>query len=158
MSQWEDVAGSDDPVWDHSEQETPDTPYGAEPYYGNDQGHQTYGYQTQPHTSGHDDGSDQNPFGGVEQVDGLVYSEEAVSPELQWQQRQQEVAPPPLRPRPEPRMPQRAEPWTAGPDPAPAKPKDSSNAARVAMVTLLPLVIIAGLTWLVVQVMNAYGF
>lgn len=106
------------------------------------------------------DASDEEPtpFGGVERPDGLVYSGEAVSPELQWSNQPIDVPLPPVRPRPQPQAPRFTEPWKPGPDPVPSTPRQTSNAARLLMVTLIPLAVLASLAMLVMLVMNAYGF
>lgn len=101
---------------------------------------------------------EETPFGGVEQVDGLVYAPEAASPELQWQAQQVEVPLPPVRERPQPRDHRPVEPWKPGPDPEPARPAEPSRALRMLAMTVIPVTILAGLGWLVYRTMLAYGF
>jgi len=100
--------------------------------------------------------SENNPFGGVEQVDGIVYSQETMSPELQWQN-QPVVPPPPVRERPRLETQQYVEPWKPGPDPTPPQPKTSNGSARIIAATTIPLIIIVGLGILVYRIMQAYG-
>lgn len=104
-----------------------------------------------PHST--DDG---NPFGGVERVDPLVYSDQTLSPELQWQQQSANVPLPPVRERPRPPMPERAEPWKPGPDPVPTKTVSDSRATELVMAILVPLMVLGALGWLVYQVAQAY--
>lgn len=165
MSGWEDVNDTADttpeeaPVWEHEDtspgylddQHTgwrdvrPEDPASTQPHY-RDLG------QSEPSQDAYG-----TPFGGIEEVDGLVYSEQAVSPELAWQQQPTDVPLPPKRERPQPMMPARAEPWKPGPDPTPARSPGDARVVKAMLVTVIPLGVLVALVALVFQIMRAYG-
>lgn len=108
------------------------------------------GWQDVPHDS-------DNPFGGVETPDGLVYAPQETSPELNWQPAET-VPLPPTRERPQPRRHERAAPWKPGPDPTPVNMNTPvGRFGKVIVVSIIPLVIMAGLCYLVWTLIKAYG-
>lgn len=113
--------------------------------------HSNAGYQPSAPSS--------SPFGGVEEVDGLVYAPQETSPELNWRPDQHAAIPaPPQRERPRPRAIQRAEPWKPGPDPVPAAARATrSRAVKMVLLSIIPIAVMAGLGYLVWTFMNAYG-
>lgn len=108
------------------------------------------GWHDAPHDS-------DNPFGGVETPDGLVYAPQDTSPELNWQ-RAAPVPLPPTRERPQPIQHGRVEPWKPGPDPVPADINSSAGRiGRMVLLSIVPLAIMGGLGYLVWTLMKAYG-
>jgi hypothetical protein len=146
MSQWEDVPEPEDSAWGQPDPIADDSAGWGNP------AEDTY---YPPPSNDHDDA---DPFGAVEEVDALVYSENIQSPELMWQQNGPSLAPPPVRERPQPRPHQREELWKPGPDPQPASAGASPMLFRVLAMTLIPLALVGGLGLVVYQIMQAYGF
>lgn len=104
------------------------------------------------------DDNDDNPFGGIEAPDGLVFAPQDSSPELNWHAQQAPVPMLPARQRPQPFERRRAEPWKPSPDPTPRLANSgSSRALRMIRLSIIPLLIMVGLGYLVVQIMKAYG-
>lgn len=122
---------------------------------GNDSGYDSGydgGYDTH-----WDDSDDDNPFGGVEQPDGIVYAPETQSPELQWQPAVS-IPMPPERPRPQQRVIRPSDPWKPGPDPVAEGTQPKSRLLRVLITALVPMLILAGLGILLFKIVQAYGF
>lgn len=141
MSQWEDVHHDDQGTGLPGPGSTPLPPSGV-PGVGEGAGST----------------AEEIPFAGITQVDGLVYHPSAGSPELAWQHGANDVPLPPVRPRPQPRTFQRAEPWKPGPDPEPVTARSGWSPWKALLVSLVPLALIGGLAWLVYQIMQVYGF
>lgn len=159
MSNWHDVpsdgAGNDEtPGWSpYDDDETP-TAVPSSPTPPDLTAPPT-GSGRQPHL----DDDDDNPFGGVTRIDGLVYSPEDISPEMQFQHQRIDAPLPPERPMPQPRSVQFAEPWKPGPEPKPLNPNQQGmpQPVRALLVSLIPLAILIGLGVLVYRIMQAYG-
>lgn len=104
---------------------------------------------------------DDNPFADVQQPDAIVYSRDEVAPELRMtgDHRAAPPPPPPRRPAPQPPVPRHVEPWKPGPDPTPAKPhSDTTSPLWRLLLGLVPLLILAGMLYVVYLVASAYGY
>ena len=93
-----------------------------------------------------EDADDDSPFGGVTEVDGIVYSEQTESPELNIRPDTFASTPElPERPAPVRRQQRPAQPWQPGPtvNPTAFRPKVSRpNPLKVFLAGSIPIVLI----------------
>lgn len=138
MSGWEDITPGAEPGSESGTGFNPTADTGTPAY---------------PAQANHD-----SPFGGVQAVDGIVYSAQDTSPELNWRPTDHAIPAPPVRERPAPRRLQRAEPWKPGPDPVPVAVRASrTRLVRMVFLSVIPIAVLIGLGYLVWTFMKAYG-
>lgn len=103
------------------------------------------------------DEDDTSPFATSAPVDGIVYHDDPISPELRMLPRSVETTPLPVRPTAQPIATGDTSPWRPGPEVDPDKfkrKKPRGNPVKGFLIGMVPILFIVGL---VLAVANLYG-